>query len=771
MYGGSSKSDGAIIGIISKGSNIIDFDEAAAITAAEETLLGVNDAGDMIALNARISRDSGELVWGSYQSLDESYIRTVAMSQMTSMLRDQDRNQVYQTAINTAIDHFIKQTNQKPAVLDIGTGTGLLACLCAVAGASRVTGCEMFSPMAYIAFGIIEENGLSDTITVVEGKSSDLEVEDIAMDGYDMIVSELLDSSLLGESVIPSHLDAISRLLRPNDSPLEDRIIPHSACVYFAAVESTTIRNMSRIDRLGRNVFSPYRDEGAKYCKGGWLPVPIHLDQLADRNLLSVYTPAMSIKFYESNTELSNVTRIDIEVLQSGTVHAISMAWDLYLLSPNLDKEREIKYSTRPGQQIWQDHWLQMMYPLAEDLDCKTGDILEVQVFHDDIRIWCQVLGKKARFTEERAEKRICLDPCTGEHEQPQCSCGWHVLCGAESLQTLNDEYYFNQWLKAIHIVISRLKSIAPFGKKHLMYDLSDGSFLSMLSASSTMSLTADQIAVVSWERKQYSRLFYQQLTNDNDVLVWDGDDWNEVVQYLDDDAIKEEEEHEDVDDEYDAMTSPPESIKISCLMSECYSYQLHALPLHQAISFYFQRKALKSAIDLSSIIVPSSAKIMVAPIHLTDLQLPHGPVDSALGFSHRSYNDYIRDDWHRYLYPYKLGNYRKNLLAEPSCITTIDYVNCENTSWLNGETAAITSADLSIPFLKDGFCHGVALWVDYHLIDDVTIENYRNEDFPLYYNVILKFLPEAKLINASQSLHLTLRFEESELDVDLMIS
>ena len=50
----------------------------------------------------------------------------------------------------------------------------------------------------------------------------------------------------------------------------------------------------------------------------------------------------------------------DIPVHANGTVHAIMLYWKAYLLSPEIDPERTVVYTTQPGVMNWQDHWLQV---------------------------------------------------------------------------------------------------------------------------------------------------------------------------------------------------------------------------------------------------------------------------------------------------------------------------------------------------------------------------------------------------------------------------
>ena len=63
-------------------------------------------------------------------------------------------------------------------------------------GAGYVIACEMFEAMAEVAREVIAANGLSDQILVVTAKSSEIDSLPFAPD---ILISELLDSALLGE--------------------------------------------------------------------------------------------------------------------------------------------------------------------------------------------------------------------------------------------------------------------------------------------------------------------------------------------------------------------------------------------------------------------------------------------------------------------------------------------------------------------------------------------------------------------------------------------
>ena len=85
------------------------------------------------------------------------------------MVNDEERNQAYDLALRRAV---------KPGdtVLEIGTGSGLVAMMAARAGAGKVVTCEVLPLIADIAREVVAKNGLSERITVLTRKSTQLQV-------------------------------------------------------------------------------------------------------------------------------------------------------------------------------------------------------------------------------------------------------------------------------------------------------------------------------------------------------------------------------------------------------------------------------------------------------------------------------------------------------------------------------------------------------------------------------------------------------------------
>jgi predicted RNA methylase len=452
MYHGVNKGGGGVVGWNNAAGVSASLEEAFESTSGNEGIVCEDaegpEGGSMVA-TASLDSESGALIWSRADS-EAMARRTVAMSQMTSMLRDLDRNHVYEIAIKKCISHFMGKYERAPIALDIGTGSGLLAMLCAQHGAGHVFACEMYETMAQIAESNVANNGLAGTVSVIPAKSSDIDSLPVAPD---IIVSELLDSALLGEAVILAHGDALSRLMSTAidqgapDDDIENRVVPNRATVYGTLIESEEIANMRTTSGITYAGMTPWRSPEAAGCAGGSPLVPLHWSQTEARGgrMLSSPHALSSFVFYLKDHPVKP-SSVEIEVSAAGVVHGVLLWWETMLLSRELDPAEEIKYSTAPGAQNWQDHWVQVVHALPTPMECRVGDVLIVDVHHDNLHIWLNVTKKepstvvaKRKFAES-FESNLSHDSLTnatnGDDEEvceaANCMCGWHMLCGKE---------------------------------------------------------------------------------------------------------------------------------------------------------------------------------------------------------------------------------------------------------------------------------------------------------------------------------------------------
>ena len=118
------------------------------------------------------------------------------------MLHDTRRTSDYVAAVMAAV-------RPGDVVLDLGTGSGVLAVAAARAGARRVYAVEA-TDIAEVADRVFAANGVQERVTLIPGWSRQVELPEPA----DVLVAEVIGSEPLAEEILETTLDARRRLLK-----------------------------------------------------------------------------------------------------------------------------------------------------------------------------------------------------------------------------------------------------------------------------------------------------------------------------------------------------------------------------------------------------------------------------------------------------------------------------------------------------------------------------------------------------------------------------
>ena len=172
------------------------------------------------------------------------------------MVADTVRNVAFRKAIERAVARIVTSSDGGCSVIDIGAGTGLLGLIAKRAGATSLDLIEMNDVLNETARRTLEASGV-DAISgkdagkgakkdggAAESKGMALHLDGLPIDAdeskvqekADLIVSEILDSGLIGEGVLHTMRDATSRLLT------NGTLIPKGARVYVMAVDQDLLK-------------------------------------------------------------------------------------------------------------------------------------------------------------------------------------------------------------------------------------------------------------------------------------------------------------------------------------------------------------------------------------------------------------------------------------------------------------------------------------------------------------------------------------------------
>jgi predicted RNA methylase len=262
---------------------------------------------------------------------EKEYATPFPILQAASLLSHRTRIQKFRQAITK----IVKSDHQ---VIDLGTGSGILAILAARQGA-RVTAIDANAESLKYARAAAELNGVVENIEFVHSHFYDFKPEEKA----DVVLCEMLSSVMLIEQQIAASRYAVKQLLKPNG-----KIIPQQVMLFVIPVQNEILWNRFHIEDL-------------KFPR---------IPQTAERGQSIDLADIQELKKFDltkdSDQPLSIDKHLNFEIVQSGTVHGIIGMFESKLYD-------DITLTMKDG-------WRELFMPLPESVDVKAGTRLDVRV-------------------------------------------------------------------------------------------------------------------------------------------------------------------------------------------------------------------------------------------------------------------------------------------------------------------------------------------------------------------------------------------------------
>lgn len=726
------------------------YNEAIVVNVSSEDSAGAEPTE--IVLTATLDEENGGFSWNQVTSLDEDvgilrHLRTKRW--VLPMLNDKRRNELYDEAIRAASCEAVSRFHNMPQhestihALDIGTGTGLLAMMACKSlqqaeldvrqkddsspAPVQVTSLEMASAMARLAKLTIASNQLQDSINVLEEHSCEADLQLIK---FIMCTSELLESGLLDEGILPSLRDAWQRHLHPNAV-----VVPQRARVYAQLIESSELVGNYRGPHSPPAEDSvPLRlttsSDESSVMLGGDVIVPIHAEYLFTSDpparVLTEPVEAMDISFSKEaipGPEGQSRTT-SIEPIASGVAHGVLFWWELDLYDG-------LTYSTQQGKDSWQDHWQQCLFVFANALQLEQGREINLVCGHTDDRL---------SFT---------LEPCTSETERnvkrPRVQNDDVVssprLISPERALQLNDHHRISVMRQAIKFALQEKGNDAHF------LDVSDFSLCAILAALegatlvSSLESSSGEVPMTAARVSQANGL---PLTTNGKTAQY------QILQCHVGNLTLE------------VLDNKPAAI----VTAEPYYEVLEGWPLQEALNYFYLVRSLRKRglVEKNAISIPSYAFIMVCGIECETLaQAYQGCGDDSkdatiCGFTHADVKRF-GDRYHQNGISIRACEYNYTQLTESKAVSRLCF---DESSAISGN-----GVDAHLTFRRAGTCHGLLLWIDYRMRVGTSEEAIPSTN-SRHHSQLFQLLQKPKVIsqdNLEDGASLVCRLQLGELD------
>jgi protein arginine N-methyltransferase 1 len=270
--------------------------------------------------------------------------------------------------VNTYFEAIDKHVRDGDEVIDLGTGTGLLSCFAARAGARLVHAVE-YGPIIEAAQDVAKENGITN-IAFHRVSSREFSLPH----RVDVIVHEQLGAALFNEHVVANVVDLRDRLLKEGGL-----ILPHRLRLFVVPVQAdegpyAPFAWEQTLHGLTFRALQPYSEahpEGYLYRVYKPLPLDAFLAEpqpVVDVDLLTV-TPA----------ELPAKIRYSETVNREGVLHGFCVFFDARF-------DEELSITTSPIDPTRAVHWSLPMLR-AQRHEVSPGDTVSLDLGWTDLAV------------------------------------------------------------------------------------------------------------------------------------------------------------------------------------------------------------------------------------------------------------------------------------------------------------------------------------------------------------------------------------------------
>ncbi|PQQ13701.1 protein arginine N-methyltransferase 1.6 [Prunus yedoensis var. nudiflora] len=590
----------------------------------------------------------------------------LAPTSYLDMLNDSHRNRAFREAIDKTI-------STPCHVLDIGSGTGLLSMMAARAMGSTtrrmVTACESYLPMVKLMKKVVRLNGMENQIKLINKRSDELKRGIDITSPAQVLVSEILDSELLGEGLIPSLQHAHDMLLVENPET-----VPYKATTYGQLVESTFLWKLH--DLHGNEAKA---SDGIRLVPTGLDNIlgvkpqqyAFHCDAIGKEvKLLSEPFKIFEFDFWK-RPDSHGETEVHVKATNDGRVHAVISWWIL-----QLDREGTIFYSTAPrwislpgntSHGDWCDHWKQCVWFVpGEGMSITKDEEVCLHAVHTDISISYNLKNQESRneimqYGFKNGDFKLILPP--------------------ERIAIYGD----SEWR---HTMFSAISNSLQGRVDPLCIVADDSIFLTLLVAH--LSKTSHVMSFFpGLQDKGFQYL--EAVANSNGFSM-------DRVEFLNKRKTK-------------LTMHDTHQKKVDVLIGEPFYYGMDGMLPWQNLRFWNERTMLDSVLSQDALILPCKAILKACALSVPDLWNSRCCLSKIEGFDHSVVNS-------------TLGACGE-LPAEQECPCLPYFIwQCGNVKKLS-EAFTVVEFDCSKPitssygktqveFTKAGICHGFALWIDW---------------------------------------------------------